>query len=386
MAWRSQGRVAPSAATPSAATRRDVPGPSSAVLAAARDLYPAYFAMVMATGATSIASHLLGLRTVGLLLLAVNALAFTLLWSLTLLRVVRFFPRILDDLKDHARGPGFFTVVAGTCVFGTQWLLVGGRPDVARALWGVGIVLWGLVMYSFFTAVTVRERKPTIEAGINGAWLIGAVATQAVSVLGSLLAPGFGEGRAPVLFFTLCMFFIGCMLYLAIITLIFYRFTFVRLTPETMAPPYWINMGAVAITTLAGATLLMRAGEWFLLRQLESFLRGWTLFFWVAATWWIPLLFILTVWRHAYKGYPIRYEPSYWGMAFPLAMYTTGSYQLFTALGVPFMLVVPRVFIFVALGVWTVTFVGLLSSLYRGVTDREWLAAETPRAGPQFPA
>ena len=46
-------------------------------------------------------------------------------------------------------------------------------------------MLWVVVMYAFFTATVVRESKPTLETGINGAWLLGIVATQSVSVLGS---------------------------------------------------------------------------------------------------------------------------------------------------------------------------------------------------------
>jgi tellurite resistance protein TehA-like permease len=152
-----------------------------------------------------------------------------------------------------------------------------------------------------------------------------------------------------------------------------------------MAPPYWINMGAVAITTLAGATLLLRAQEWPFLLELQSFLRGWTLFFWVSASWWIPLLLILMIWRHAYMRYPLTYDPTYWGMAFPLAMYTTGSFQLFTALGLPYMLVVPSLFIFVALAVWMGTFFGLLQSVFRAWVTRSW-PSEATGTGPHFPA
>jgi hypothetical protein len=45
-------------------------------------------------------------------------------------------------------------------------------------------------MYAFFTATVVRESKPSLETGINGDWLLGVVATQSVSVLGTMLAPG----------------------------------------------------------------------------------------------------------------------------------------------------------------------------------------------------
>ncbi len=108
-------------------------------------------------------------------------------------------------------------------------------------------------------SVTVRENEPPLETGLSGAWLIAAVATQSISVLGTLLANHFGQYREPLLFFTLCMFLTGCMLYLLLITLIFYRFTFVNLTSAALTPPYWINMGAAAIATLAGADLMLYA-------------------------------------------------------------------------------------------------------------------------------
>ena len=77
-----------------------------------------------------------------------------------------------------------------------------------------------------------------------------------------------------VLFFALCMYLLGAMLYLTIITLIFYRFTFLTLTVDQLTPPYWINMGAVAITTLAGASLLLQADRWPFLVMLRPFLTG----------------------------------------------------------------------------------------------------------------
>jgi tellurite resistance protein TehA-like permease len=126
------------------------------IITAARDLFPGYFAMVMATGALSVAANLMGMRAVSVPLLAVNVVVFATLWSLTLLRAALFFPRIIADLKDHARGPGFFTLVAGTCVFGTQCLVVGRSPVVARALWALGSALWLVVMYAFYRLTFIR--------------------------------------------------------------------------------------------------------------------------------------------------------------------------------------------------------------------------------------
>ena len=319
----------------------------------------------MATGIISIACFFLAMRAISLVLLVVDVVAYVVLGLLLLARLLFFFPRIKADIKDHVRGPGFFTVVAGTCVLGSALLIIAERSGVALALWIAGIFLWTVIMYTFFTAVTVSENKPSIEAGLNGGWLLAVVATQSISVLGTLLVNRLPDYREPILFFTLCMFLLGCMLYLPLITLIFYRFTFVNVTMAALTPPYWINMGAVAITTLAGARLIIAAPGWTLLNQVVPFLKGFTLFFWAAGTWWIPLLLALGFWRHVYKRFPLKYDPQYWGMVFPFGMYTVCTFQLSHAIEFPPLLVIPRYFIYLALAGWIATSLGLVSTLFR---------------------
>ena len=328
------------------------------------NLFPGYFALIMATGIVSIAAKQLGPEPVAWVLLAINLAAFLILSCFLIIRIVRFFPRVKADITDHVRGPGFFTVPAATCVLGSQLIVVAGYVAPAAILWFVGLVLWALVMYSFFAAVTTVEKKPPLDKALSGAWLIAAVSTQSVSVLGTLLVPYFGaQYHEALLFFTTCMFLIGCMLYILLITLIFYRFTFADLTSERLTPPYWINMGAVAITTLAGARLILAAGDSRLVNEILPFLKGFTLFFWSAACWWIPLLFILGFWRHVFMRYPLRYDPQYWGLVFPLGMYTVCTVQLSRAIDFPQLMVIPHVFVYLAYAAWLVAFGAMLYSL-----------------------
>lgn len=346
------------------------------IWAGIEDLAPGYFAMVMATGIISIAVNLLQMKWIAFTLFYINIVAYGVLWVLTLVRLIFFPKRMLSDLMAHATGPGYFTLVAGTCVLGSNFVNLFHNFTVAIALWLLGGVLWMFIMYAFFTAVVTRSEKPTIEQGINGAWLIAAVATQSISVLGTLIAPQIPGYQQIILFIALIFYLLGCMLYLNIIALIFYRFTFFVLKPETLTPPYWINMGAVAIATLAGSTLMLNANQWDLLTDLTPYLKGFTLFFWATGSWWIPLLIILGIWRHIHKQFPLEYNPLYWGMVFPLGMYTASTFQLAKAMKLDFLMVIPHYFIYLALLAWLLTAYGLVHRLI--TTFRAVLAVNRP--------
>ena len=327
----------------------------------ARGLSPAYFALVMATGIVSIAADREGFRTIAAVLLWLNVGQYLVLWILTSWRLLRYRRALVADLTDHRAAPGFFSAVAATSVMGNQLILTGAY-DLALPLWIFGLSIWIVLTYAIFTTLTIKETKPTIDQGITGAWLLAVVATQSIAVLSALLSRHFEQPvRLHINFLALSMWLWGGMMYIWIISLIFYRYTFFRFSPADFSSPYWINMGAMAISTLAGSLLIENAADAAFLETMLPFLKGFTIFFWATGTWWIPMLLILVVWRHLYI--PLKYDPLYWGTVFPLGMYAVCTFEMVRAMSLDFLLPIAHVFVYMALLAWATTFVGLIRSL-----------------------
>jgi len=319
-----------------------------------RDLHPAYFSLVMATGIVSIAAFWTGFGTIAAWLFGLNIGAYGVLLMMFAARIALYPQAVWKDLSNHARSVGFFTSIAATCVLGSQFVLIGGRGDMALGLWILGLGFWGILIYGIFTILTVLPEKPTLDKGINGAWLVAVVAAQSLTILGAQLSHQF---------FCLVMWLGGGMLYVWLISLIFYRYTFFQMKAADLAPPYWINMGAAAISTLAGAQLISQSDSSPILTAMLPFVQGVTVTFWATATWWIPMLLTLGVWRHIYCRFPLRYDPLYWGAVFPLGMYTVCTHRLSAVLDASFLETIPKYFVYVAFAAWTLAFVGLLHSL-----------------------
>ncbi len=339
---------------------------------ALRDLPPAIFALVMATGIVSVGADQAGIRWLAMGLLGFNAVAYPLLVILTALRAWYHRPQLLADLTDHQRAPGFFTIVAGTCVLGAQTLRLTGSVTAAIAILVLGLVLWVPLTYGIFTALIVKQDKPALADGITGAWLIAVVATQSIAVLAALLAPRLQQPvRLEVNFLALSMWLWGGMLYIWMISLIFYRYTFFRFSPADLSPPYWINMGAMAISALAGATLIENTVDAPFLHSLLPFLKGFTVFFWATGTWWVPMLVVLAIWRHAYRRFPFTYDPLYWGAVFPIGMYAVATREMARAMELTFLDAVPVAFVYAGIAAWTITFGAMMRWLWRRFRSQE---------------
>ncbi|WP_298261904.1 tellurite resistance/C4-dicarboxylate transporter family protein [Bradyrhizobium sp.] len=325
-----------------------------------QQLSPAYFALVMATGIVSTGALDFHLPWLAKGLFVFNLAAFAVLTGLTSWRAIRYPAHFLADMTDHRRAPGFFTAVEASCILGSEFLLLAHSVTAATVLLALGTLLWVVLTYTIFTALTVKHDKPSLQEGLTGAWLIAVVAAQSIAVLAAMIAREWPEPhRLELNFFALAMWSWGGMLYIWIISLIFYRETFFAFSPGDLTPPYWINMGAMAISTLAGTELVRNAPDAPFLGLLLPFLNGFTVFYWATGTWWIPMLLVLYAWRHLVRRFPLRYDPLYWGAVFPLGMYAVATKQMAATLQLPFLAPLPMAAFVVALAAWTLAFAAL---------------------------
>jgi len=321
-------------------------------------LAPGYFALVMATGIIAIAAAQQDLGWLAKALYAITAAGYIVLVVLFGLRLGRYPRRFADDLTSHARGFAFLTIVAASNVLGSASGVIHGWWDLAWVLWGIGVALWGVLLYSTLFAVVLRGPKPGLGAGINGTWFLLTVSTESIAVLGALLLvdrPGDALAFACVAAFVL-----GIVTYLIVMTMVFLRWTFQELEPTEADPPAWIAAGAVAITVLAGSNLLGARAVSPRIDRLAPFLEGMVTLAWATATFWFPLMVAIGVWRHIVRRVPLRYNPSYWSLVFPLGMYSAATFKMRIALQLDALEWLPKVALGIALTAWAATAVGLV--------------------------
>ena len=334
-----------------------------------KELFPAYFALVMATGIISIGAHLLEFPAISDVLFWGNNVAYGMLIILLLIRFLFFTGNFVSDLTLFTKGAGFFTLVAATCILGIQYAQLKHKYAIAKMLFWFGVGVWILLMYAFLAVITTQSEKATLEKEINGLWLLMVVSTQSIAVLGTTLAKHLPFTPEQVMFFTLSAFLLGTMLYTILITLIFYRLIFFPLEAKDFKASYWINLGAGAITTLAGATLMQNLPNAGNLISFIPFVQGVSLLTWIVATWWMPLIIILDIWKYLIKKTPLTYTPQFWSTVFCLGMYTVSTLKLSQSLKMHFIQSIPAVFIYISMGVWALVFLGMLISIIKAFTS-----------------
>lgn len=337
-------------------------------LAFVRDLAPGSFAFVMATGILSAAESIFGQRWPSAALFGIALAGFVVLCALSAARLIRFPKSVWEDTARPQRAFGFFTFVAGSNVLAAN-LAAAGWTTPARALAVVAALVWLFLAYLIVARVVLSERKPEPEAAVNGTWLIWVVGTQSVSIAASAFGTGVGLPPPVAALLAVSLWGFGALLYLLLMAIIFARLALARLDPIEATPPYWISMGATAITVLAGAELLRLPADLPSVAAARATIEGLTLCLWAFGTWWFPFLILLTVWRYRKLAHRV-YEESLWSMVFPLGMYAVATAEYGQAAGLPLLSAIAGAEVWLAVVCWLLVAAWMVMSWVTGTRPR----------------
>ena len=312
----------------------------------------------MATGIVSIALDLTHHQAVSRVLFALAGTAYLTLLVLTGWRLAAHRDTLLADFRNTRRAFGFFTFVAGTNVLGARaaiegwYLLTAILMTVAGLVW----VVFGYVIP--WSAVLGHQERPVVAAA-NGTWFIWVVASQSVALAAAGLEPVYPHARQGLAVVAVLTWSVGVFLYAASAVFVSLRLMLYPLEPRDIAPPYWVAMGSVAITVVAGARIVeMDTAP--MADAVRELVAGLSVVFWCFATWLIPVLVAMGWWRHRRHRIPLTYEATLWSIIFPLGMYSVASLTLGEADHLPIVAWIGATWLWVALAAWVVTFVAML--------------------------
>lgn len=335
--------------------------PTAARMRGPAQLTPGYFAGVMGTGIVSIGAQLTGHAVLASSLFGLAIVFYAVLIALNVWRLVSYRQFVAADLRDPARAFGFFTFIAATNVVAA--MLVGvGLELPATVLLALATALWVVLGYAIpWLAVLRSSRRPILEAA-NGTWFIWVVASQSIAVVAAGIEPLYPHMRQWLAILAVTTWSMGVMLYAVCGVLLLFRIIMYRLEPSQLDPPYWISMGAMAITVVAGARIV-EMDDAPMVDVTRALIAGLSVIFWAFATWLIPALLAAGVWRHLVKRVPLRYQPTLWSFVFPMGMYAAASIYLGRADQLPAVEKIGEVWFWAALLAWGLTAVGMIGDM-----------------------
>lgn len=346
----------------------DDPGRSRAP-EAIRALHPGSFALVMATGIVSIATDHLGLHRTSAVLLVAAAVCWALLVVAYVWRAIACRARFLADLRAPSTAFAFFTAVAACGVLANR-LLLDRHQTAAITLGALALGAWVALSYAVPLRIIAGPRTDGVLHMANGTWLLWVVATQSLSTVASGLVPVWPSRADGMTLLAVASWGVGAVLYVVLICVVLLRLLLFGVQLADLTGPYWISMGATAITVLAGDRLL-RLSATPVLTEVRPIVVGTCLVLWAFGTWlWPPL--VAQSLRRATVRRPIGtlYRVTDWSVVFPIGMYSVASIELSRIVGAPWIGTIGKAAGWLALAAWLFTAVLLIVGLMRRLPAR----------------
>jgi tellurite resistance protein TehA-like permease len=344
--------------------------------------------VVMATGIISVVAHDEQARAHALAALSgmlawLAAAVYAALVALNLTRLIGVPDRLHRDLSAPPASFESLTFAAASGVLAVR-ALVADRRAVATVL-GLAAAAGWLGLGAAAAASLARRPPGRLRRVARGSWLLSVVAGESVAVLAAIEAGGGpnaspsanpgGERAAFLLVAAGGCWLVGVVLYGLLAASIWPRLVaaFRGSSWAWFGADDWIVMGGLAIAALAASQIALAARP--ALGGVATAAAGLATATWAAASGLLAPLAVLQLRSTAGAPAPAactgtrRHLSGRWAAVFPLGMYAAASHALAVVLGLAALEAVAWVFLWIALGAWLTTGVGVAASWLTGRGD-----------------
>ncbi|WKZ19766.1 MAG: tellurite resistance/C4-dicarboxylate transporter family protein [Candidatus Jettenia sp. CY-1] len=314
-----------------------------------------WFTAVMATIMVASISSLHGFETIVPYFFVTSLIIFFSIIIFKTTQIALFYENSLNELLNPEKSFYFFTIVSAINLIGICLSKVFHFSTAAYILWYVAISLWLGVSFSSFSILFLHRKSEDrkIEDILHGGWFFTIVGTQSTAFIGITVAEHAMQHVTFIQLFSFVLWSVGACLYLIFTVFIMLRLVFYQLSSDAALSPYWMNMGAAALTALTGIALYQHIhimhGPF---TDFLPFLKGFSLFFWSVGLWWLPFLVILAIRKQAFCDDGLVFTVGYWEVAFALGLYAYGTIQLSNLFGGQYLIIISICFSIACIALW----------------------------------
>lgn len=358
----------------------DRENPHNALIHIIRNFTPSWFSVIMGTGILSILLYnfpfqFYGLPTIALVIYLFNVITFCIFTLITAARYILFPPILLLMMKNSTQSLFIgtfpmgltticnFTIIAITKKF--SWGL-----DLAFALWIVTFILtiFSCIVVPYYIII---HHNHQLEA-MNGTWLLPFVPAVVTGASGGLLANYLDEPRALVIliisYITMGM---GLSLALSIITIYWCRLIVHKLPPKeviisSFLPLGPLGQGAYGMIQLGLASQKLFGDKYIVGLGNTAYSVGFlvSLVLWGYGMWYLCVAVFSVIRTTVYDRIP--FNMGWWGLTFPLGVYTAATLAIGNVLDSMFFLVLGAIFTCVLVVLWLAVMIKTIQGAISG--------------------
>ncbi|MGQ3683905.1 MAG: tellurite resistance/C4-dicarboxylate transporter family protein [Candidatus Loosdrechtia sp.] len=290
-----------------------------------------WFSAAMATILIAAISRLHGFEVVVPYFFIAGLAIFFSVLVFRITQVILFYKDSLHEHFNPEKNLYSFSIVGAISLAGVYLSKIFHLYTAAYICWYVAVSFWLIFSLSSFSILFLYQESEDrkIEDILHGGWFFAIAGTQFTAFLGVTVAEHAVQNAAGIQLFSFAQWSVGASLYLVFVVFIILRMVFYPFSSTTAISPYWMNIGAAALTALTGTALyhhVHAAGGPF--TDFLPFLKGFSLFFWSIGLWWLPLLFVLSMRKQACSTDGLTFTVGYWEVVFALGLYAKSTIQI----------------------------------------------------------